>query len=76
MAKTDAELLVELRTIRENVITQLKEMSRTFKPSYSIDGQKIDWREYRESLMKQLQDINEQISLFDDLFEQESTMYT
>lgn len=76
MAKTDEELKAELVQTRENVITQLKEMSTSFKPSYNIDGQKIDWKEYRESLMKQLKDLNEQIAGFDDTFEIESTMYT
>lgn len=76
MAKTDEELKIELQSIRENIITQLKEMSLSPKPSYNIDGQKVDWTEYRESLMRQLKDISAQVALFDDLFEQESTMYT
>lgn len=52
---TDAE---NIATIRSNLLTKLATESANPKPSYSIDGQSVDWNGYRAALMKQIADLN------------------
>ena len=52
---TDAE---NIATIRSNLLTALATESASPKPSYSIDGQSVDWNGYRAALMKQIADCN------------------
>jgi len=51
---TDAE---NIATIRSNILTALATESANPKPSYSINGQQVDWNGYRAALLKQLQDL-------------------
>jgi hypothetical protein len=46
---TEAE---QIALIRTQTLTQLKELRASPKPSYSIDGQKVSWAEYAESLQQ------------------------
>jgi len=46
---TEAE---QIALIRTQTLTQLEQLSVSPKPSYSIDGQKVSWTEYAESLQK------------------------
>lgn len=46
---TEAE---QIALIRTQTLTLLEQMSVNPKPSYSIDGQKVSWTEYAESLQQ------------------------
>lgn len=52
---TDAE---NIATIKSNLLTALATESASPKPSYSIDGQSVDWNGYRAALLKQIADCN------------------
>lgn len=51
---TDAQ---NLATIKSNLISALVTESANPKPSYSIDGQQVDWNGYRAAILKQITDI-------------------
>lgn len=42
----------QVTTIRNQALTQLEQVLASPKPSYSLDGQRISWQEYEESLRK------------------------
>ena len=42
----------QIALIRTQTLTQLEELRASPKPSYSIDGQKVSWTEYAESLQQ------------------------
>ena len=44
---TEAE---QIALIRTQTLAQLEQLRVSPKPSYSIDGQKVSWTEYAESL--------------------------
>lgn len=46
---TDVE---QIRSIRSQTLTQLDEIRATPKPTYWIDGQRVHWQEYVDSLQK------------------------
>lgn len=52
---TDA---ANIATIRSNLLTALATESANPKPSYSVDGQSVDWNGYRASVLKQIADLN------------------
>ncbi len=52
---TNAE---NIATIKSNLLTALATESASPKPSYSIDGQQVDWNGYRASLLKQIADLD------------------
>ena len=46
---TEAE---QIALIRTQTLAQLDQLRASPKPSYSIDGQKVSWTEYAESLQQ------------------------
>ena len=52
---TDAQ---NIATIRSNLFASLATESANPKPSYSIDGQSVDWNGYRAAVLKQIADLN------------------
>lgn len=52
---TNAE---NIATIKANLLSALATESASPKPSYSIDGQQVDWNGYRAAITKQISDLN------------------
>lgn len=52
---TDAQ---NIATIKSNLLAALATESASPKPSYSIDGQQVDWNGYRAAMMKQIADCD------------------
>ncbi len=46
---TDAE---QIQSIRSQTLAQLIELRASPKPSYWIDGQRVHWQEYADSLQR------------------------
>ena len=53
---TDAQ---NIATIRSNLLASLATESASPKPSYSIDGQSVDWNGYRKAITQQIKDLDE-----------------
>ncbi len=51
-----------LATIRTNILARIAEVTANPKPNYNIDGQSVSWQSYLDSLMKNLDLINQQIN--------------
>ena len=47
----------QYQTILDNTLQELADLSdpSTRKPSYSIEGQKVDWTQYQEYLQKRVE---------------------
>ena len=56
---TNAE---NIATIKANLLTALATESASPKPSYSVDGQSVDWNGYRASLLAQIASLNALLS--------------
>lgn len=41
-----------IETIRDQTLTQIEQMTLDPKPSYSVDGQRVEWQAYLESLQQ------------------------
>ncbi len=57
-----ATLLENLLTARQNIASNLAEITAQPKPSYSIDGQQVSWQSLFDSYIGQLQALNAQIA--------------
>ncbi|MBE3132846.1 MAG: hypothetical protein IMZ55_05190 [Acidobacteria bacterium] len=68
---TDLENLLARRTA---ILTELA--SITGKPTYSIDGQNVDWAGYRKSLYEELAAIGELVDSIGGPFEVHTTVIT
>ena len=75
MAKTDDEIIISLKKSRDNILTLIEEVTSEPKPTYSIDGQKVEWGAYLKQLQQALEDIEVQIENKDGPYEEHSTMY-
>lgn len=64
--------LANLTTIRSNLLSALATASASPKISYNIDGQSVDYNTYYESLWRQLEQVNKQISTAGGPFEVET----
>lgn len=53
-----------LQTAIDNLTAALATESANPQPSYSINGQSVDWNGYRAAILKQIRDMHE---LADDL---------
>ena len=47
-----------IATIRANLLASLATESANPKPSYSIDGQSVDWNGYRTAILGQIAQLN------------------
>lgn len=60
---TTKETLIQTR---KNLIAVREEISRSPKPSYSIDGQSVSWTEYMAMLGEQIAGLKMEIDSEDD----------
>ncbi len=60
---TDDGSLVSLLALRLSIIAKLQSLAAdsAHKPTVSVDGQTTSWSEYRDSLQKQLADVEMRI---------------
>lgn len=42
----------QIQTIRSQTLAQIEQLTLNPKPSYSIDGQQVAWREHLDSLQR------------------------
>lgn len=75
MAKSDDEVIISLKKSRDNILTLIEEITTDPKPSYSIDGQKVDWAQYLKQLQESLKAIEENLEDKDGLYEEHSQFY-
>jgi hypothetical protein len=66
----------DLNTIKNNILSNLKEITDVKKPNYEIDGQKISWQDYFDSLMSNLDKVNMQIDRESGPFEERTKVFT
>jgi len=52
----------DLKTTREQVAARLKEITAEQKPSYSVNGQTVQWSAYHNMLSEQLARLNKLIA--------------
>ncbi len=64
---TDAENIV---AIRSALYAALATEAANPKPSYSIDGQSVDWNGYRAAVLKQIADLNSLLATASGAFEE------
>jgi len=64
---TDAENIV---AIRSALYAALATEAASPKPSYSIDGQSVDWNGYRAAVLKQIADLNGLLATASGAFEE------
>jgi cob(I)alamin adenosyltransferase len=76
MAYTDEEIKEQLKKTRDNLIDQKYLLSKSPKPTYDIDGQKVSWAEYIKMLDEQIKSLNEQIDALEEPWEIETIGYT
>lgn len=65
MARTTAERIEKLKTIRDQLEDRLAEVTLEHKPTYTVDGQSFQWTQYTEMLRKQIAAITADISALD-----------
>ena len=58
----------ELRTIRDQIIANLKAETLSPKPSYSIDGESVDWTTWAKSQQDRLEQLNKMIVALEPYF--------
>lgn len=61
MARTTAERLAKWEGILDSLEDRYAEMSAKPRPSYDVDGQKMDFTQYQEYLMKALKGAREMV---------------
>lgn len=74
MAKSDDETIDDLKETRDNILELMKAVTSKPKPTYNIDGQNVEWKEYMEMLTEQFKNINSLIVTLDP-FEEEVVWY-
>ena len=47
-----ADQAQQVLAIRDQTLNQLEELRKQPKPTYTLDGQRISWQEYAESLQR------------------------
>lgn len=77
MAKSTEEVYSDLIETRDRLLGELR--TGNIKPSYSINGQSVQWTEYRKHLIAELKELAELIALYgedDGGIAHETTQYT
>lgn len=54
--------LDDLKATKSLAITNLKTALTSPKPTYSVDGQRVEWTEYTDMLRRQISGLNELIA--------------
>lgn len=70
-----ATYLENLTTARDQIAANLVEITASPKPSYDIDGQRVEWTDYFKALTDQLARMNELLNGAEP-FEEVSQGYT
>lgn len=65
-ATMDASEIADLKTIRSQAIARLKDITKEPKPSYSVDGQAVQWSAYHRMLVDQISSMNTLIGSEED----------
>lgn len=52
----------QIEAIRNQALTQIEQVRANPKPSYSVDGQRIDWQQYVDSLLRTVDWCDEKIA--------------
>jgi hypothetical protein len=55
---TTVVIAPDLASIRAGILVRIAELTSQPKPNYEIDGQKVSWQNYLDSLVQSLQAIN------------------
>jgi hypothetical protein len=58
----DMTYIDDLKTARDNIATLIKDITANPKPSYSIDGQTVQWAAYLRALTSQMEVIDKAIN--------------
>ena len=58
-----------LQTIRQQLLERIAEITAAPKPTYSIDGQEVEWAEYLKSLRESVDWIDRQQAKSESPFE-------
>lgn len=75
LANTDEQNIELLKEARDNVIVLIGQLTAQPKPNYDIDGQRIDWADYLDMLMKRRNDLNQDIIDLEGPYEIETQGY-
>ncbi len=75
MPMSDEELLDAWTTIRDNLVLRIGELSASHKPTYEIDGQKVEWGAYLKQLREQLLAAEEMLRKLEGPYEFETQGY-
>lgn len=75
MPNTDDEVVTSLKRSRDNVLALIEEVTSQPKPTYSIDGQKVEWAAYLKQLHESLEALEVKIENKDGPYEEHSTFY-
>ena len=75
MAQTDEQNIESLKETRDNLITLIGSITQKPKPTYDIDGQKVEWGIYLEQLRSQLKYTLQLIIDLEGPYEVESQGY-
>ena len=67
MARTTAERLAKWQDIRDSLEDRLAEMSAKPRPTYDVDGQKMDFTEYQKYLLNALKGADEMVLTLENL---------
>ncbi len=65
MARTTAQRIAKLETIRDQLEDRLEQMTLSPKVTYNVDGQMFDFNKYQEMLLKSLAAIDELLGVLD-----------
>jgi hypothetical protein len=65
VARTLAQRVEKLKTLRDSFEDRLAEMLAKPRPSYDVDGQAMDMTEYQAFLMEKIQELNNLIAKLD-----------
>ena len=63
-------ILSDLQTARAQIATQIKDITLSPKPTYSIDGQTVKWTEHLKELRAALRALDEDIQNEEGPFEE------
>ena len=58
----------DVRTIRDQIIANVKAESASPKPSYSIDGESVDWTTWAKAQQDRIEQLNRMINAVDPYF--------
>lgn len=70
-----ATYLENLTTARDNIAARLAEITAQPKPSYDVDGQRVEWNDYFKALTDQLAKLTETINGA-SIYEEQSIGYS